>query len=178
MATIAGVDCADGAILAGDRQVVSGGTVTGERRHVFDLDGVGAAAVGGDVDEFRRRLDAEVREYRTDRGEPTLEALARIAARVAEGAGVEALVAARDEDGRAGLRAIADGGVLDDDVAAFGSGAQVVIGSVEGAGSEPLDEAESRLRGAFSAAAERDSGTGEEVDVLRLEDASTADGTA
>ena len=176
MATIAAVDCTDGALLAGDRQVVADGTVTGERRHVFDLDGVAAAAVGEDVDAFRRRLDAEVREYRGDRGEPTLSTLARIASPIADRTGVEAIVAGRDDDGRAGFRTLADGAVLSDDVTVLGTGAQVVLGSVEGAGDVPIADAERQLREAFAAAADRDTGTGDDVDVLRLDDDRTDDG--
>lgn len=175
MATIAGVDCADGVLLAGDRRVVSDGAVAGERRLVFDLDGVVAAATGGDVDEFRRRLEAEVREYRTSRGGPTVDTLARLATEAVDGTDVEAIVAGRDEDGRAALRTLAEGAVLEDDVVASGSGAQVVLGRLEGAGGASIADAEPRVREAFSAAAERDPGTGSGLDVVRLDDAGGED---
>ena len=171
MATIAAIDCTDGVLLAGDRRVVSDGAVAGERRLVFDLDGAAAAVVGSNVDEFRRLLDAEVQEYRTDRGEPTIDTLARLSAGVADELDVEAIVAIRDEDGRAALRTLADGAVVEGDVVALGSGAQVVLGGLEGVGDASVADAEPRVREAFAAAADRDSGTGGEVDVVRLTDA-------
>lgn len=170
MATIVAVDATDGIVLAGDRQVVDGGTVAGSRRHVFDFDGVGAAAVGGDPDAFQRQFDVALRGYVAERGEPGIDAAARMAAEVADDVGVEVLVAARDDDGRARVRSIADG-TLEERVAALGSAAPVVLGHLETVGEVDLDAAESHVREAFEAAAERDPGTGEELDVWRLADA-------
>lgn len=170
MATIVAIDCTDGVLLAGDRQVVEDGTVTGSRRHVFDLDGVLAAAVGGDPDAFRRQLETAMADYGADRGEPDVDAVVRMAESAAEEAGVEALIAARDGAGVARVRSIRDG-VLDEDVAALGSGAPSILGLLETIGEVDLGDAEAEVERAFEAAAARDPGTGEEVDVSRLSDA-------
>lgn len=175
MATIAGLDCADGALLAGDRTVVRNGAVVGSRRHVFGFDGAGAAAVGDDPDAFRRQLDAATRRYVAERGGQGIDAFSRMAREAADEAGVEALVAARGDDGRVRVRSVTDG-VLDERVAALGGAAPVVLGSLEAVGELDLDGAESRVRDAFDVAATRDAGTGEEVDVLRFRDADAIEG--
>ncbi|WP_135806547.1 Ntn hydrolase family protein [Halorussus marinus] len=176
MATILGVEVDGGAVLAGDRLRSEGGTVeTENERYVFDFDEVGAAAVGdgGDVEEFERRLRSEVRDHETRDGDPmALTRLASVASDLAGELGVEAVVAARDEDGVPRIRAIgADGGVRTDPTAALGSGAQFAVGILDGADRNvDLDAGERLLRDALDTAAERDTGTGEEVDAYRLGD--------
>jgi proteasome beta subunit len=172
MSTVLGVACAGGVVLAGDRVVASGGHVRSRsRRHVFDFGSVGASVVAADVDGVADRLESEIRTYRTERGDLTVEPFARMASDLAAEFDAAVLLAARDGDGRPALRAVAaDGGVTADDVAAFGSGAAVALGTLE-AGHDPgatLDEAAALLRNALSAAAERDAGTGTERDSYRL----------
>ncbi|MFB6194856.1 MAG: 20S proteasome subunit A/B [Haloplanus sp.] len=177
MSTVIGVACAGGVVIAGDRLVVADGHVRSRsQRHVFDLGTVGAAVVGdpGDVDEFANRLDTDVRAYRTERGPLSIEPLARMASDLAEELNVSGVVTARDDDGEPRLRSIdADGGVTADDLAAFGSGASVALGALE-AGHDPeadLDAAERFVRDALSTAAERDAGTGDDIDLYRLSEA-------
>jgi proteasome beta subunit len=174
MATILGVEVDGGAVLAGDRLRTEGGTVKSENeRHVFDFGAVGAAAVGdaGAVDEFERRLRSDVSDHETRSGDPmSVTRLASVASDLAADLGVEAVVAARDEDGVPRIRAIsADGGVLTDPTAALGSGAQFAVGLLDGADRNVgLDAGEQLLRDALDTAAERDTGTGEAVDTYRL----------
>jgi len=176
MATILGVEVDGGAVLAGDRLRTEGGTVRSENeRHVFDFGEAGAAAVGdaGDVDEFERRLRSEVSDHETQHGDPMrITRLANVAADLAGELGVEAVVAARDESGVPRVRAVgADGGVLTDPAAAFGSGAQFAVGVLDGADRDvSLDAGEQLLRDALDTAAERDTGTGGDVDAYRLGD--------
>jgi proteasome beta subunit len=171
MSTVLGVACAGGVVLAGDRVAVSRGQVRSRsRRHVFDFGRAGAAVVAGDVDGFVDRLEGDVRAYRTERGDLGIDPFTRLASDLADEFDASAVLAAPDDGGPC-LRAVtADGGVATDDVAAFGSGASVVLGALE-AGHDPaatLDEATTRARDALSAAAERDAGTGTEFDVYRL----------
>jgi proteasome beta subunit len=174
MSTVVGVACAGGVVLVADRLVVSDGRVRSRsHRHVFDLGAVGAAAAGapGAVDGFADRLDAAVREYRTERGRIGPEPLSRVAADLAAEFGVSALVTARDGGGHPRLRSLSPaGGITDEDVAAAGSGASVALGVLE-SGHDPgasLDAAATLAREALAAAAERDAGTGPEIDVYRL----------
>lgn len=176
MATIVGIEAEGGAVLAGDRLLAQGGTVSSERkRHVFDFGGVGAAAVGdsGDVDAFRRRLESEIESYETEHGGPMdVTRLANVASDVAGAEGVEAVVAGRDDDGNPHVRGVgADGGVLTDAALAFGSGSQLALGVLESSeGGLDLDAAERLARDAIDAAADRDTATGAEVDTYRLEE--------
>ncbi len=179
MATIVAVESEEGAVLAGDRRNTAGNTVASdETPHVFDFGAVGAAAVGGEtgttggIDEFRRRLETEVRSHETEHGEEMgLTGLSTRASELADDEDVQAVVAARDEDGSAAIRGIrSDGALLGDAVVAFGSGAQLALGVLD-AREEGLSlaDAEDLARDAIDAAADRDTDTGAEIDVYRLE---------
>jgi proteasome beta subunit len=177
MSTIVGVRCRDGVVLAGDRVLVRDDRIESRnRQHVFDVDhsdGVGAAAVGSDVDRFVDRLENELRSYDIDEGDVSVDALERMASDVASETGTEALVATRDAEGRAALRSIsADGSTLSDSPAVFGSGASLALGSLEAADLDSLSlpDAEDLVRETFESVAERDPGTGDEVDVWTLAD--------
>ena len=172
MSTVIGVTSAGGVAIVGDRVVASGGHVRSRsRQHVFDAGRVGFAVVAADVGGVADRLSSEIRAYRTERGDLDIDPLARMASDLAAEFDATLLLAARDDDGRPALRAVAaDGGVTADDVAAFGSGASVALGVLE-AGHDPdatLDEAATLGRDALSAAAERDAGTGTDLDSYRL----------
>ena len=175
MSTIAAIRCRDGVVLAGDRVLVRGGTVESRnRQHVLDITpSVGAAAVGRDVGHFADRLAGELTSYRFEREGISPEALERIASDVAHDTGVEAIVATHDESGRAVHRGISpDGATLSDSPVASGSGTAFVLGSLEAADAESmsLSAAETLLRDVFESTAERDPGTGAEVDVWTLAD--------
>jgi proteasome beta subunit len=173
MATIVGIECADGVLLAGDRTLTTDGTVRStDKRHVFDYGAVGAAAAGeaGALDTFSRELAAEIREYRTERSVPVrIDPLARMASSLSASTGTEALVAAPDAGGAPRLRVVyADGSVVDDDRGALGSGAALALGQLDAAGEVTLAGAADLVDDLFAAVAERDPGTGTDVDVYRL----------
>lgn len=173
MSTVVGFESAEGVVLAGDRYAVRGGRVVGrERPHVFDLgvEGYGVAAVGDDLDGFERRVDAELRRYRTEREEPSVEAFAQLVAGVTEETAVDAIVAARADDGTAHIRTVdRDGSVLVDEFAARGTGANFALGRLEAADRDVgLDEAVELARETVETVARRDALTGETVDVWRL----------
>lgn len=175
MSTAIGIRCTDGVVLAADTRLVRDDTVrSGDAERVFGFGVAGAAAVGeqGDVDEFGRQLEAEVREYRLDRDdEVTLEAFASVAADVAAAVGVQALVAAPDGDAVRLREVGADGSVLEDDVAAIGSGTQFALGQLETFDTDmTLDAAESRVREVLAAVTERDPETGEGVALWRSDE--------
>lgn len=176
MGTIIGFECDGGAVLAADSTLVRGDTVVSRSAdHLFAFDGVGAAVVGspGGVDAFEREFDAELRSYRTEKGEPSLDAVERMAATVAESAGVDVLLAARDAEGVARIREIhRDGSALEDPLGAMGSGAELALGALEPADRDvPVSEGETLAREVLEAVAERDPSTGGDVDVWSLADA-------
>lgn len=173
MSTIVGVETDRGVALAADRASVSDGTVGGEVDRVFEFEAAGAAAVGdpGAVAAFGRRLGSELDRDRIERDRaPTIERLARLASDLAAEEGVEALLAARDDDGAARLRSVdASGGGLEDTVAAAGTGVQVALGVLEDEPPEgDTDALEEGLRTVLAEVAERDPETGEAVDVWSL----------
>lgn len=173
MGTAIGFECDGGVVLAADRVATRGGSVVSRSvEKVFTFDTVGAAVVGdrGGTDTFRREFDAELRSYRTERGDAQLDAVVRIASRVAADADVDVLVAARDEDGRARLRTVgSDGSVLGEAYDAIGTGAQLALGRLEAVdrGVE-LSAAASTAESVLATVAQRDPGTGEDVDVWQL----------
>jgi proteasome beta subunit len=178
MSTIVGIRCRDGVVLAGDRVLVRDGRVESRNRpHVLDLDrdDVGAAAVGSDVDRFADRLENELRSYDLEREGVSIAALERIGSEVADDVGVESIVAARDDEtGRAALRSLAaDGSVLSDSPVALGSGTSLALGQLEAADLDAMSvsDAEAFVRDLFEAVAQRDPGTGAEIDVRTLQDA-------
>lgn len=166
MSTIVGVE-SDGAVaLAADRGNVTDGTKTGSVDRLFEFGTAAAVAVGdqGSVDSFGRRLEAELDRERLER-DVDVGRLVRMAADIASEENVEAIVAARDDDGAAALRSVdSHGAVLDDTVAAFGSGTQVALGILE---SETFDDEpsglEDHVREVLATVAERDADTGDDI---------------
>ncbi|WP_458209301.1 20S proteasome subunit A/B [Haladaptatus sp. NG-SE-30] len=175
MATILGVACPDGAVLAGDRRETKGGSITSESvQRVFDYDDAGAGVVGdvGAIQEFDRRFESELRTYRDEEDEPmSLDRVARTASEITEDVGVDALVVATDSDGTVGLREVgSDGRVLSTETAALGSGAPIAFGRLEEADTNrELDAVERLARETLAVVAERTPDTGSDLDVLRFE---------
>lgn len=175
MGTVVGVRFEDGVALAADRRATDGSTVrSDDLGKLFAFDAAGAVATGSAsaIQEFGRRLEDELRQLRSRQSrEPSMDALERLAGDVASETGVEAIVAARD-DGVASLRAIdAEGGAVEDEVLARGTGAQVALGQLEGLTNDAsVDEADGILESVLESVAERDTETGETADVWTLAD--------
>ena len=173
MGTVVAIESDGGVAIAGDTSAVTDGTVRSESvDRLFEFDSMGAGAVGdpGAIQEFGRELDAELRHRELEAGSAGIEELARIAERQARSAGVDAVVAARDDEGIARLREIgAERGVLSTSTAAIGSGAPVALGQLEAVQSGlDLDEAATKVRDIVRAVAERDAETGGDVEVWTL----------
>lgn len=177
MSTIVGVETDGVVALAADRANVTDGTATGSVDRLFEFDDAGAVAVGdpGSVASFGRRLESELDRERLGRDrEVGLDRVARMAAEISAEENVEAIVAARADEGAARLRSVdSHGAVLDDTVAAFGTGAQVALGILE---SETFDgespDLEERLREILGSVAERDAETSDDLDSWSLSDRS------
>jgi 20S proteasome alpha/beta subunit len=174
MATIMGIEQADGVVLTADRRHVEGDVVSTERIDRIQEHGAAlAAAVGdpGNVAAFHRTLAAEIDRYRTDHDRaPTITALAEMAARVASSAGVEALVAARTASGNAELRSVdADGAVIHDTIAARGTGMQPALGALEGVDTTAsIETVAESLQDVVATVHERDPESGTNGDVATL----------
>jgi len=184
VSTAIGFECDGGVVLAADRGLVRDGRVVStdlDRLWEFADGAVGLAAVGGadaagrrrdDPDAVRRSFDAALREYRVDRGVPTAAAAARLAADVAEEFGADLVLAARDDDGVARVRAVrADGSVAETATVAVGSGVGIALGALEGVDrGVGLDAAAAAARDLLEGVAGRDTETAEAVDVRTLAD--------
>jgi proteasome beta subunit len=175
MGTVVAVQTEGGVVFAADTGAVDDSGVTSEgARRLFTFDEALAGAVGdqGAVDEFGRRVDAKLRELDVEGGRQVdLTSLARLAADLAEEVGVEAVVAARDEDGRARFRRIGPGGgaLEGDEKTAIGSGASVALGHLDGASVGPdLTEAVELARASVETARDRDPETAADVEVAEL----------
>lgn len=172
MPTVIGFECADGAVVAADRTVVQGGTVAStSQNRLLEFDGCGGATVD-DPDVVRRRLDAALREYRGENEDPPdVDAFAAIARDVLRSVGTDAGLVARDEDGVARVVGIyADGSLVPGSPLALGTGAEVAHGRLETADADvSLEEAAELATTVLQGVAERDSRTGDDVDVFRLE---------
>jgi proteasome beta subunit len=175
MGTVVALESQDGVVIAGDSQAVTEENVTSKDvERVFDFDGVGAGVVGntGDVQEFRRQLENELRSSRVEHGEDVeIDKLARIAARHARSANVTAVVATRDSDGTAHLRQVgSEGEVFDTTPIAIGSGAEIAFGRLETVSSaRNTDEAESIAADTLEAVGERDADGGGEIVIWSLQ---------
>ncbi|MFW5938966.1 MAG: hypothetical protein ACOCSD_02605 [Halolamina sp.] len=173
MPTVVGFETAAGAVIAADRLSVTNDTVSSTHvDRIADFEDCGGAAVT-DPDRFRRELDGKRRSYETDHGDaPGIEPFTQLASEVARDVGTDAAVAARDDDGDARVRAVyADGSVIDDSPVALGTGAELVFGRLEAGVPSDLDEAESFAADLLAGVAERDTRTGDEIDVWTLRSA-------
>ncbi|WP_435118120.1 hypothetical protein [Halolamina sp. C58] len=170
MPTVVAFETEGGAVLAADRLVVDNHTVSSKRaERLAAFDDCGAAAVA-DPDQFRRELDGKRRAYETDHGEnPGIEPFTRMATDAAGTVGTDAAVAARDDEGRARVRAVyADGSVIEDSPVALGTGAELAFGRLEAGVPGELDEAAAFAREVIEGVGERDTRTGGEADVWTL----------
>jgi len=166
MSTVVAVETPTGIAIAGDTQVVDGESVSSDQfQRVFDVRGVGVGVVGesGAVQQFRQWFDVALQD-RGFEGDDTIDidAVARIAARETERAGVDAVVGAHDDDGAASLRQIAsDGRVLDSGVAALGTGSAVALGLLEALDmDEAANDPATAVRNVLETVMERDVDTG------------------
>lgn len=172
MGVVAGVAAPGGVALAADRMVIVDGVVRARNRcKLHEINGLGVAVEGpvGDADRILRYLQAEAKRYRMERGRPmSVVAAARVATEHIRSEELDArVILAGVQDDRPVIRGVAPGGVLEDPVLAWGSGAPYALGTLESA--DAGADAVNRLRSAVEAARERDPDTGGEIDTWKWE---------
>ena len=179
MGTVVAFASTAGVAIAGDTSGTTEETETadatvssGRVQRVFDFGQAGAGAAGppGGIQEFGRRLESEYRTQEREHDRLGIERLGRIAGRLAERTGVDAVVVTRDEAGVARLREIReDGSALAAETVALGSGGPVALGRLEGADPDrTLDETVVLVREAVDVASRRDGITDDSIDVWSL----------
>ena len=176
MGTVVGVRFSDGVALAADKRAPSGSSVRSENlEKLFNYDAAGAVAAGepSAIGTFGRKLDTEIRRRQTEQGTTIrIGPLSRLASDLAVETGVEAVVAARDDDLIARVHAIdSSGGELTEEIVAQGTGAAFALGQLEGVNREQqVREAPEILESVIENVAERDSETGKEIEIWTLAD--------
>lgn len=175
MGTVVALESESGVAIAGDSRATDGSVVRADqRRRVFDFGeiGVGVVGDGNGIEEFRHRFGAALRsrEFETER-QPGIERVARIGARQAQHANVDAAVAARDSDGTPRLREVrAEGEVLDGPAVALGGGKPAALGRLDAVSASGIDELAAAARDVIETVTERDAGTGGGVETWTLAD--------
>lgn len=174
MGTVVAIETEAGVVLAADTLAVVDGDVTSKRaRRLFEFDDAIAGAVGdqGDVDEFGRRIEAELRQIDVEEGrEIGITNFGQIAADTAKDVGVDAVVVAHDGEGQAAfLRVGEDGSTVSAEKAALGTGSSVALGRLEKTDVGPeLADASELARDTVDAARDRDPETGGDIDVAEF----------
>lgn len=179
-ATTVGIKVSDGVVLASEKRVSYGFTVTSKSaKKVFkitDYLGIACAGLIGDMQAIARSLKAEVKLYELDlnRRMP-IKAAAKLLANVLFSQRYmplisETLVGGVDETGPHLYVLDAIGSLIEDDYASLGSGSTIAIGVLESNYKKDLtiEEARNLAVKAIRAAIERDALSGDGIDILMI----------
>jgi len=169
--TTIGIATDDGVIVATDRRASLGGRFVSNKnvQKVEQIHPTAALTLVGSVggaQSFIRSLRAEVNLYEVRRGEDiSIPALATLAGNFARGGpffAINPILGGVDEEGSHVFSIDPAGGVMEDDYTVTGSGLTVAYGTLESQYEDDLsmEEARTVAADAVSAAAERDTGSG------------------
>ena len=177
-ATTVGIRGKDFVVLASERRMSYGGYILSRSiRKVFKItDKIGVAFAGlfADMQALAKYLEAEVKFYELTLEKPMrIRSAAKILSIILYSQKYmpylsETLVGGIDSEGAHLFVLDPLGSLIEDDYAAVGSGAPIAIGIIETNYSkvETVDDAEKVAYNAIRAAAERDSSSGDGVDLL------------
>ena len=177
--TTIGISTTEGVVIATDMRASLGGRFVSNKnvQKVEQIHPTGALTLVGSVggaQSFIRSLRAEVNLYEARRGEDiSIPALATLAGNFARGGpffAINPILGGVDEDGSHVFSIDPAGGVMDDDYTVTGSGLTVAYGTLESLYEEDLsvDEARTVAAEAVSAAAERDTGSGNGIHITEV----------
>jgi proteasome beta subunit len=169
--TTIGIATENGVIVATDRRASLGGRFVSNKnvQKVEQIHPTAALTLVGSVggaQSFIRSLRAEVNLYETRRGEDiSMSALATLAGNFARGGpffAINPILGGVDDEGSHVFSIDPAGGVMEDDYTVTGSGLTVAYGTLESQYEDDLsmEEATTVAADAVSAAAERDTGSG------------------
>ncbi len=179
-ATTVGLRVEEGVVLASEKRVSYGFTVTSKSaKKIFKISdhlGIACAGLIGDMQAIARSLRAELRLYELDTNRRmSIKAAAKLLANILFSRRYmplmsETLVGGVDDIGSHLFVLDAIGSLIEDDYAALGSGATIAIGIVESGYRKDMavDEASSLAVKAVRAAIERDALSGDGIDVLTI----------
>ena len=169
--TTIGIATDNGVVVATDRRASLGGRFVSNKnvQKVEQIHPTAALTLVGSVggaQSFIRTLRSEADLYEVRRGEPmSISALATLAGNFARGGpffAINPILGGVDEEGSHVYSIDPAGGVMEDDYTVTGSGLTVAYGTLESQYEEDLsmEEATTVAADAVSAAAERDTGSG------------------
>jgi proteasome beta subunit len=179
-ATTVGVRVEEGVVLASEKRVSYGFTVTSKSaKKIFKISdhlGIACAGLIGDMQAIARSLRAELRLYELDTNRRmSVRAAAKLLANMLFSQRYmplmsETLVGGVDDTGSHLFVLDAIGSLIEDDYAALGSGATIAIGILEAGYRKDMnvDEARGLAIKAVRAAIERDALSGDGIDVLAI----------
>jgi proteasome beta subunit len=181
--TTVGIATEDGVVIATDRRASLAGRFVSNKQvvKVEQIHPTAAMTLVGSVggaQSFISSLRAEVNLYEARRGaEMSMEALSTLAGNFARGGpffAINPILGGVDEDGSHVYSIDPAGGVMKDDYTVTGSGMQVAYGYLEQAWHDEIttDEATSAAARAVISAAERDTGSGNGLNIAQV----TSDG--
>lgn len=177
-ATTVGIKCEDGVVLASEKRVAYGFTVTSKAgRKVFKATpniGIACAGVIADMQAIARWLAAEANLYELSQNRPIpVRSAAKLLANILFGQRwmpllSETLIGGIDSEGNHLFVLDPIGSLIKDDYAALGSGAPIAIGIIEAGYRKGMSVQEGKELAikAIKAAAERDALSGDGIDVL------------
>jgi len=175
--TLVGLATRDGVLLAADTRTSQGTVVRSERvqklAQVHPTAAIGSTDHLGAAQSFVRTIRLEADRYETDRGHPmTLPELSTVAAGTlrSESEAGTFVLGGVDAEGAHVFCLHPDGGVLEDEFVAVGSGQEVATGVLEAEATDSLPMAEARrVAGrALASSAERDALTGVGVRIAEI----------
>ena len=179
-ATTVGLKVEEGVVLASEKRVSYGFTVTSKSaKKIFKISdhlGIACAGLIGDMQAIARSLRAELKLYELDTNRKmSIKAAAKLLANILFSQRYmplmsETLVGGVDDTGPHLFVLDAIGSLIEDDYAALGSGATIAIGILEASYRKDMsvDEAKGLAIKAVRAAIERDALSGDGIDVLTI----------
>jgi len=179
-ATTIGLRVEEGVVLASEKRVSYGFTVTSKSaKKIFKISdhlGIACAGLIGDMQAIARSLRAELKLYELDTNRKmSIKAAAKLLANILFSQRYmplmsETLVGGVDDTGPHLFVLDAIGSLIEDDYAALGSGATIAIGILEASYRKDMsvDEAKGLAIKAVRAAIERDALSGDGIDVLTI----------
>jgi len=182
-ATTLGIRCEDGIILASEKLLTFGrGIASRSVKKVFKIaDHIGIAFAGlvSDFQVLRDTISVYIHLYSLDNKKPiSVNAAAKQTSSILYSMRLfplytNTIIAGTDKNGPKVFSIDAIGSIIDDDYATIGSGSELAIGVLENDYTQNIsvEEGKNLAIRAIRAAAQRDPGSGEAVDVLAIQEA-------
>ncbi|RZN62960.1 archaeal proteasome endopeptidase complex subunit beta [Methanonatronarchaeum sp. AMET6-2] len=177
--TTVGLVCRDGVVLGSERRASIGNLIASKRaKKVFEIeDTIGLTMAGsvGDAQKLVRAISAETKLYKLKREKPiSVKATSTLMSNILGGGilpyYVQLVIGGVDKEGPSIYVLDPGGGCLEEKLASTGSGSPIAYGVLEDQYNEDLtvDEGADIAGRAIKAAMERDSASGNGIDITKI----------